>query len=353
MKKGGDDMAIEEVIFLGAGASAADGAPIQNRLFKDYFENGQHRDAISSSLGQFFKDFFGIDTLNHPHDIDFPTFEEILGILELSLSRSESFRNYPLIPQDPKIQNVREQIIFLIARILKDKLQFGRTNHDALVSRLNRESRLRKTAFISLNYDILIDNALTDIHSVIDLDYGIEFTNFTRKNDWHRPRKNRSIKLFKLHGSLNWLYCPTCISLTITPKEKSVSTIADAPIPCRFCRTNMIPIIIPPTFFKVMSNHFLQQIWRETENTLMAAKRIVFCGYSFPDADVHIKYLLKRVEVNRGATPDIYVFNSHSGKEDNVKEQEKERYERFFSEKPKVIYLDRSFQEFCQDGIPP
>lgn len=353
MKNGRDDMAIQEVIFLGAGASAADGAPIQNRLFKDYFEDGPHRDIISNHLGRFFRDFFGINTRNHLHDIEFPTFEEILGILEISLSRYESFRNYPLIPQDPKVQNVREQIIFLIAKILKDKLQFGRTNHDALVSRLKRESRLRKTAFISLNYDILIDNALTDMHPVIDLDYGIEFTNFSRKGDWHAPRFNRAIKLFKLHGSLNWLYCPTCISLTITPKVKSVSTIADAPIRCRSCRTKMIPIIIPPTFFKVMSNYFLQQIWRETERTLMATKRIVFCGYSFPDADVHVKYLLKRVEVNRGTTPDIYVFNDHLGKEDNVKEQEKERYERFFSKKRKVRYLDRSFQDFCKDGLRP
>lgn len=170
---------------------------------------------------------------------------------------------------------------------------------------------------------------------------------------WHKPRQNRTINLFKLHGSLNWLYCPTCISLTITPKEKSVSTMAEEPIPCQTCQTQMIPIIIPPTFFKVMSNHFLQQIWREAEQALMVTKRIVFCGYSFPDADVHIKYLLKRVEVNRGTTPEIYVVNNHDGKGDNIKEQEKERYERFFSDKRKVRYLEMSFQQFCQNGIRP
>jgi hypothetical protein len=113
----------------------------------------------------------------------------------------------------------------------------------------------------------------------------------------------------------------------------------------------MIPIIIPPTFFKVMSNHFLQQIWRETENVLLTTKRVVFCGYSFPDADVHVKYLLKRAEVNRGTTPEIYVFNNHRGKKDEIKKQEKERYERFFSEKSKISYLDKSFDDFCRDGI--
>ncbi len=345
-------MAVEEIIFLGAGASAADGAPTQNRLFRDYFENSLHTDPITTSLKQFFKDFFGIDTGGRHSNTVFPTFEEVLGILELSLNRYESFRNYPLVPQDPKVQNVREQIIFLIARILKEKLQAGRPIHDSLIDRLKRQSLLRKTAFISLNYDILIDNAITDIHNIIDLDYGVQFTNFAKKGDWHEPRAKRSTKLFKLHGSLNWLYCPTCISVTITPKDKSVSTIADTPKPCDSCQTHMIPIIIPPTFFKVMSNHFLQQIWRETENALMEAKRIVFCGYSFPDADIHIKYLFKRAEVNRGTTPDIYVFNSHSGKEDEFKQQERERYERFFSDKGKVRYLDQSFEDFCRNGVP-
>jgi NAD-dependent SIR2 family protein deacetylase len=345
-------MAMDEVIFLGAGASVADGAPTQNRLFKDYFGCGPYTDAISTSLSQFFKDFFGIDTAGNLNSTDFPTFEEVLGILELALNRNESFKNYPLMPKEPRIQKIREQIVFLIARILKKKLLSGRRVHDLLIARLTRETKLKTTSFISLNYDILIDNALTDIHHTIDLDYGVQFTNFTKSGDWHKPRPNRSTKLFKLHGSLNWLYCPTCISLAITPKEKSVSTIAENAKPCDTCQTDMIPIIIPPTFFKVMSNHFFQQIWREAEKVLMTTKRIVFCGYSFPDADVHIKYLLKRAEVNRGTTPDVYIFNNDSEKSHEIKQQEKERYERFFSEKPKVRYLDKSFEDFCNDGIP-
>lgn len=275
-----------------------------------------------------------------------------MGILEIATNRSESFRNYPLTPQDPKIQNIRDQAIFLIARILKEKLEGDRPTHDALIARLKHEGRLQTTAFISLNYDILIDNALTDIHNTVDLDYGVEFTNFARPDDWHEPRLGRSAKLFKLHGSLNWLYCPTCITLTITPKDKSVSTIADAPRPCDTCQTNMIPIIIPPTFFKVMSNYFLQQVWREAERVLMSAERIIFCGYSFPDADIHIKYLLKRAELNRGTTPDIFIFNSHEKKKDELKKQEKERYKRFFCDKKRVIYLNKSFKDFCENGIP-
>lgn len=229
-------------------------------------------------------DFFGINTIDNLNHADFPTFEEVLGILEISLNRYESFKNYPLIPQDPKVQKIREQIIFLIARTLKDKLRDGRPNHDALISRMKRP-QLRTTAFVSLNYDILIDNALTEKNDLIDLDYGIQFTNFDKKGDWHKPHVNRTTKLFKLHGSLNWLYCPTCISLTITPKEKSVaalyhSTIADTPINCQCCQTKMIPIIIPPTFSRLCRTIFYNKsgvkqkkcLWKQKESSFVATR---------------------------------------------------------------------------------
>ena len=345
-------MPINDVIFLGAGASAADGAPLQSQLFSRYFISSRgSNDRISKSLREFFTDFFGIDTDNVTENTDFPTFGEALGMLELAITRNESFRKYPMVPGNPRVQLVKEQLIFLIAKILKEELRSGRAHHAQLVQRLKDTGKLSQTAFISLNYDILIDNALTDLHDTVDLDYGVAFTNFENPNDWHRPRPDRSIPLFKLHGSLNWLYCPTCISLTITPKDKSVSTLVDKPKRCKTCHSNMVPIIIPPTFFKMMSNHFLQQIWHNCQAVLTQATRIIFCGYSFPNADIHIKYLLKRTELSRGSTPDIFIFNDHDGKLQQQKAAETKRYSRFFFDKSKVHYLESSFEDFCKYGL--
>jgi hypothetical protein len=55
--------------------------------------------------------------------------------------------------------------------------------------------------------------------------------------------------------------------------------------------------------------------------------------------------------VNRGSTPEIFVFNSHNDKTGCEKEDEKKRYQRFFSDKGKVHYEDKSFQDFCREGI--
>ena len=90
-------MPITDVIFLGAGASAADGAPLQKDLIRKYFQPNQpplrsESGPIADRLWGFFQDFFGIDTCTNVAD-PFPTFEEALGVLELALSRGEVFRD--------------------------------------------------------------------------------------------------------------------------------------------------------------------------------------------------------------------------------------------------------------------
>ncbi len=320
---------LDDIIFLGAGASISEGGPSQAELFMEFFvgfnQNKFNRYAtayegvgseeklndIYFSLHKFFNNFFGIKghNINRLQNKIYPTFEEVLGILEFALKRQESFKRYNFNAEEPDLQRIREYLIFLIALVLDESLREGHGNHFKLLDQLEKENSLPNTCFISLNYDILIDKAIFDFYKEYDLDYGIEFTNYEKSGDWHRPRSGRTLSLYKLHGSLNWLYCPTCLSMTIFPEEKKAAQLVFKPQPCHDCETKMIPIIIPPTFFKVMSNFHLQQIWRKAELALRQAKRIFFCGYSFPDADIHIKYLLKRAEIYKGSSPEIFIIN--------------------------------------------
>ena len=93
------------VIIFGAGASAAEGAPLQGALFSDYFglNLGVHvikRIAkMDAELRQFFGAFFGINgPIPRKAKKRHPTFEEALGIVELALQRGESFQDYPPPP---------------------------------------------------------------------------------------------------------------------------------------------------------------------------------------------------------------------------------------------------------------
>ena len=50
-------------------------------------------------------------------------------------------------------------------------------------------------------------------------------------------------------------------------------------------------------------------------------------------------------------TPEIIVINNHKGKSKEQKNEEKLRYVRFFRESEKVHYMNKSFEEFCNEGI--
>ncbi|HCC34427.1 MAG TPA: hypothetical protein DEQ02_01845, partial [Ruminococcaceae bacterium] len=75
--------------------------------------------------------------------------------------------------------------------------------------------------------------------------------------------------------------------------------------------------------------------------------KIIFLGYSFPDADIYIKYLLKRIESNRDTPPEIVVCNYVKNKNKLYADNEQLRYNRFF--KGKVSYKKGSgFDDFCK-----
>lgn len=347
------------VIILGAGASAADGAPVQSELIREYFKSDRRQpegavyEEMDQELATYFERFWGID-VNH-QDLDkasFPTFEEALGLLELAESRAEFFKDFSgIYPGRTRGREMRIHLINLIGRILHEKLESWRGHHTALLSNLKDAGRLPLTTFIGLNYDILIDRAIFS-ETGSDPDYGVA----TKPEDEQRlgPAEGggEHVILLKLHGSLNWLLCPICNVLFFDRYEKSAVHLPDRihRIPCPACREPRVPLIVPPTFFKVMSCYFLQCIWRRAEESLKQADRIIFCGYSFPDADIHVKYLLKRAEVNRnGSPPSIFIVNEHPDKTEQQRQQEISRYERFFRDKERIHWTKLSFQQFAAD----
>lgn len=339
------------IIVLGAGASAADGAPIQSELFRGFFESCQEQGPYGSTnemkreLSTYFKRMWGID-VDHGNlsAARFPTFEESLGLLELAESKGEFFRGFGGLSQNAtRGRELRTHLISLIAVYLERKLRIGGNYHRVLVDQLRKQGCLEQTAFISLNYDILIDNSLIS-QGATGIDYAVTF------NNHNNPQRPKAIPLLKLHGSLNWLYCPTCNALDHYPGEKIAAQLTDQPHRgiCDRCQEPRVPIIIPPTFFKVMSNVYLQLIWKRAEEELKRASRLIFCGYSFSDADMHIKYLLKRAEVNRSEPPpNIFIVNQHTGKTKPQRQQEINRYERFFRQKDRVHWTKLSFEQFA------
>jgi hypothetical protein len=351
---------VDTAIFLGAGASKAEGAPLQGELFRDYFSSEHFKiscDEMDRELATFFLEMFRID-VDRSDEIDkirFPTFEEVLGLTDLAVMRKESFKNFDIenrATNSGRLRFIAQYLVFLVAKVLAAKLGNDAVHHRKLVGALRDANKLQNVVFVSTNYDILIDNALIEQRAGGDLDYGIEFRNFERAGEWERPMVNNCVRLFKPHGSLNWLFCPTCNELEITPKEKGVVTrlISDfSRSLCPDCQSVYSPLVVPPTFYKDLTNVFLSSIWNKTDVVLRKVNHIVFCGYSFPDADLHIKYLLKRAQTNRHGALEITVINDYKDKKPATRKEEEYRYKRFLG--AEVNYTRKSFEEFAANPL--
>lgn len=162
-------------------------------------------------------------------------------------------------------------------------------------------------AIVSLNYDLLVDRALSLCNpksKPVFVNYGIPFRYGIPLND---PicdyDTNSEIKVYKLHGSLNWLYCPRCQCLDATTERDGTSNYVNEyrkkeqknkVIYCQKCRVRYESLIIAPTFLKNYNNTYMNQLWRDTEEILSKADEIVFIGYSMPDADIVLRCMFKR-----------------------------------------------------------
>lgn len=319
---------MKTIIFLGAGASKSEGAPLQDELFFEYFkEFSKGEDQYYELLEEFFTKTYNIDVKRTKQ---FPSFEEILGLLYTAEKRRESFYF--------NIDEIKQSIIFSMAQILDKKLINNSNYHHVLIKNLKEQDLLKKLIVITTNYDLFIDSAI--LSNELNIDYGFK--------DLHNHKEAISLPLYKIYGSLNWKYCDVCDQFIISTIDKgTLKSIINEDYTCKICKNHFKSIIIPPTFYKEISNYYLNNIYHNVNKSLYEVEHIIFCGYSFPDADLYIKLLFKRAELYKDNPFQVTVINNYEGKSKDKIRLEKDKYNLFFN--GKVNYAQISFQDFVNE----
>jgi len=340
------DIEKEKVLFIfGAGASYDAGAPTQEKIFEYYFKKSDSTRA-DIKLEEFFQKIFGVQRfLNLGKYSTFPTFEEVLGILEFSVQNNASLGQDFTIE---KIRRMKELVINLMAKTIKESLESPKNdNHKILIEKLFENNEF-EYSFINLNYDILLDKALIGLYEKYYLDYGIEFWRNYLDETWSKPRDSK-VYLLKPHGSLNWFYCPSCNSIYLNVKGKPAfkKTEIEPTIPkCKYCNSEQTLFIIPPTFFKTLTNLHIATILQKIQKEVVNSDCLIFIGYSFPDADLHLKYIIKKafqflqksrkvivIEKELKGGPDLKLLDTYL------------RYERIFKE---FYFIPIGFEKFVE-----
>ena len=104
---------------------------------------------------------FRIDVDQDVSKVEFPIFEEVLGLTDLAIIRKEAFRNFDIenrTVNSGSLRFIAQHPAFLVAKILDAKLRDRAPLHRRLVTALGSTKQLRNVVFVSTNYDILIDN---------------------------------------------------------------------------------------------------------------------------------------------------------------------------------------------------
>ena len=332
---------IPTVFVFGAGASKGAGIPLANEILpKIVFQ-------YSDSLGKHasvVKDFLRNTGWRYQDKRDqLPTFEEVLSFLDLAIVRGEVFsRSF----QKPQFEETRECLIYCLEAVLqieKNKHHTGSSEYKDLVS-LFVPRELPYATFITLNYDTLLDESLIGARSVeghdehVGADYCLMTTTgrFTLNSDednldhlrlYDFAHSRSPVKLLKLHGSISWGFCPRCRMMVGPYKGAASQKLGGAQEKCPDHGIHLQTLIIPPSWGKDYRVHSIQSVWERARIKLLEAERVVFIGYSLPEADQEVRYLLKTGLYREDEPPPFIYVVDQEGRSEAEK-----RYQRFFGE---------------------
>lgn len=310
------------VYILGAGFSVEAQAPSQEKLVSEIFRIHNRRPCIfnDSKIDEFIK--FLEKTLGIPERLQQTVpLEDIFTPLDSCIANNVSFRNLSV----DQLKQKRNLIFELIGMTLQHLLEHSPKDYiDNFAEYLVKQAKSRKdnkyrkfdpVSVISTNWDILLDNSIyntiKDSGELAVVDYCCYVSSYDDTDETVKPgleilgKGGFNVKLLKLHGSMNWLQCPKCHRIYVKFNQKiSMNPYSTIKKPsCKHCDNNfgqckahnLNSNLIMPTFLKDLSNPQYKIIWQNAGIELSEAKKIVFIGYSLPQADFEMRQLLSRM----------------------------------------------------------
>ena len=297
---------------IGAGTSLCAGAPSQQNILTEIFALDRpdhltfHWDDFvraRSELDAFIEETFRPDSAVERNNVPL---EDIFTVLDRALITRTMFQG----KGEAHLARVRKSLAFAIIFMFDCKLREPRSAfYNTLAKYVVRRQTLsaalgNPVTFISLNWDIVLDNALfehcgmaSDAYSRCDFDYCCNVTPIRPVAEQPRTAVDMEccIKVHKMHGSFNWIICINCGRLLCEfGKKEGLLTYVEA-TRCLYCleHNSLQSFFITPTLLKDLNNTHLQTVWHNAGLDLWQADRVAFVGYSFPLADFELRYLLK------------------------------------------------------------
>jgi len=362
-------------VFLGAGSSKAFGWPLTKELlplilnglehktlFKDSRVNDEaaneaDRQLLRTTLSalcpgvEFVTDFL---TQNKQK---LPLVTSLLSMLDYSLNANQALV-LGLTPE--KIRDARTLLERSIYEAIEHQSRLRgsgqgttRAVNDYPVELLKWLDRIRKQnqiGIITSNYDVAIEKAwrCQDYYETTIDDLGLDLG-----FPWAWPSNSYPVKivsrpaspkkrLFKLHGSTNWLRCGLCdqvyVNLSVDIAAYAYKREEDLNSQCH-CKQKLEVQIVSPSFVREMRAPNLLSVWQRALDWLRSSNVWIIVGYSFPDEDLNIRSLFTRALASLPIKPQVTVIQRGNDDETRM------RYQAFFP-KGKLTFLSGGLDVF-------
>lgn len=321
------------VIILGAGASKTAGAPLMNEFIdvaEHLYATKQVEDA-KEHFELFFEGYQALRLTAVKANVDSENIESLLTAFEMAdllghfaKFSDEEIKSLPKAAKRVIVKTLQHTVRFLVSSngtLPPSSYQYfyGGLFHELRPKRFHNQ-----LSIITFNYDLCSDFSLE--HHKKKIDYC-----FTSS-----PSKDAdTIKLLKLHGSLNWAYCNDCEQIysfdykdegCLTRVDKGVyfdvtKSLSKHPV-CKHGTPDDI-FIVPPTLNKLQYQKQIQSVWKAAANELSNAEHIFVCGYSLPETDMFFHYLYALGTSGKSRIKSFVVMDKASG---NYASELEERY---------------------------
>ena len=349
---------VDIVYIVGAGFSHYAGLPLQSEFTSKLLEPRKEEHNPDHALVAFLATFVNrvFDHNKKASAKYWPNLEDIFTCIDLAANTGHNL-GFKYVPSD--LRTVRRALLTRTINMLHANYGIASKTDATNWNRLSnfiRKVPTDRSAFISINWDTVIEQRIKEIRGIEDFEYACRALpcDFPRKGRVIQKRERRNgIKIIKIHGSINWLYCDSCRRLYWFPPEKN-SEIAAQLLSheewkkinsahknklqwyCSRCDEVCLGTRIATfSYRKALDFPMFQNSWVSAEHLLRNAKRWVFIGYSLPAADYEFKYLLKRAQISRKKSPEIVLVTGGPNPRATY-----DNYQRFFG---RVMDLQKGY----------
>jgi NAD-dependent SIR2 family protein deacetylase len=178
-----------------------------------------------------------------------------------------------------------------------------------------KKVRETQVSIISTNYDCSVEWNILDegeaqiAHELID--YGFNWRDVEDGEIYYRL-PDAPYKIYKLHGSVDWLKCPRCGFIYINPTQ-NISSIPlvnkkNNATKCECEYWPLQPVLVTPSYIREYRDSNILQVWRLSLEELRLADEWIIVGYSLPTEDFAIRSLFLRALNGRKKWPKITVI---------------------------------------------